>query len=83
MNVLAKTKRYFPGPIKDSDGSYSRHPSFQAFIECWNRLLASSTEHSYNDLLDEMRGKFPLEAMSYCELTWLLWKEKLVACYIN
>lgn len=33
MNVLAKTKKYFPGPIKTDDGKIKRHPLFQAFLE--------------------------------------------------
>ncbi|KAG4428671.1 hypothetical protein IFR05_015846 [Cadophora sp. M221] len=79
MNVLAKTKKYFPGPIKGEDGRWARHPKFQAFLSCWNTLLASTTEQAYEELLEEMRVQFPLQAMSYCEGTWLLWKEKLVA----
>jgi hypothetical protein len=31
MNVLAKTKKHFPGSIKHDDGVYRRHPSFQSF----------------------------------------------------
>ena len=30
-----------------------------------------------------MRFRFSLQAMSYCESTWLLWKEKLVTCWID
>jgi hypothetical protein len=55
MNVLAKTKRYFPGPIKNENRRWNRHPFFQSFLACWNRLLASSTEQTYNDLLKEIR----------------------------
>jgi len=29
------------------------------------------------------RAKYPLAAVKYCTNTWLLWKESLVACYIN
>jgi hypothetical protein len=45
--------------------------------------LASSTEESYNEMLEGMRTKYPAEAMSYCEGTWLYIKEKLVAFWIN
>ena len=31
-NVLAKTKKHFPGPIKDDLGKVKRHPAFQAFL---------------------------------------------------
>ena len=84
MNVLAKTKKYFPGPIKDTDGKVKRHPLFEAFLSCWNTLLPSSTEQAYDDLLKEMRAKYPVLAMSYREGTWLhLWKEKLVTNWVD
>jgi hypothetical protein len=80
MNVLAKTKKHFPGPIKDSNGKVKRHPFFQAFLDNWNTLLSSSTKESYDALLEEMNTKHPQLAMTYCTRTWLaLWKEKLVA----
>jgi hypothetical protein len=72
INVLGKTKKYFPGPIKDVDGTVRRHPLFQAFLGCWNALLTSTEEQICNDLLQEMRTNFPAESMSYCETTWLL-----------
>jgi transposase-like protein len=55
INVLAKTKRHFPGPIKDSNRTVKRHPLFQSFLDCWNRLLASTEEQTYDNLLKEMR----------------------------
>jgi len=33
INVLAKTKKYFPRPIKGDDRKVRRHPSFQTFLE--------------------------------------------------
>ena len=83
MNVLAKTKKYFPGPIKGSTGRLERHPSFQAFLGDWNTLLSSTTEESFDDRLEKMRKDHPPRALSYCSGTWLLWKEKLVAYWIN
>jgi hypothetical protein len=47
MNVLAKTKRWFPAPVR-VNGTIQRHPQFQEFIQSWNTLLASRTEHIYN-----------------------------------
>ena len=38
-NVLAKTKKYFPGPTKDDSGKVKRHPTFQAFLADWVILL--------------------------------------------
>jgi hypothetical protein len=84
INVLAKTKKHFPGPIKDSNRTVKRHPLFQSFLDCWNRLLASTEEQTYDDLLKEIWVEYPAQAMSYCESTWLhLWKEKLVAYWVN
>ena len=83
MNVLAKTKRFFPGPIRGNDDRVRRHPDSQAFLASWNQLLASTTEEAYNSSLAQMRAKYPAGAMSYCEGTWLLWKEKLVAFWVN
>jgi hypothetical protein len=81
--VLAKTKKYFPGPVKDKEGNWTLYPTFQAFLSCWNTLLASTTEQTYNKLLEGMYVKFPSQAVDYCKSTWLLWKEKLVAYWIN
>ena len=84
MNVLAKTKKFFPGPIKDSDGRVKRHPLFQSFLCCWNILLGSTNEQAFDDKLEEMRLKYSAQAMSYCEGTWLhLWKEKIVVYWVN
>jgi hypothetical protein len=82
MNVLAKTKKYFPGPVK-VDGIYKRHPRFQEFLSSWNVLLSSITEEAYDSKLGDMRLKFPAAAMSYVENTWLYMKEKIVAFWVN
>jgi hypothetical protein len=82
MNVLAKIKRWFPAPVR-VNGIIQRHPQFQDFICSWNTLLASPTEQIYNQKLAEMQTKYPIAAVRYCADTWLLWKENLVACYIN
>jgi len=83
MNVLAKTKKYFPAPIKGPTGKAERHPSFKAFLGDWNTLLSSSTEQSFNEQLETMKREHPTGAISYCTRTWLLWKEKLVAYWVN
>ena len=80
MNVLAKTKKYFPGPITDEFRKAKRHPFFQSFLSDWNTLLSSGNESSYDVLLEIIEQKYPQLAISYCTRTWLyLWKEKLVA----
>lgn len=83
MNVLAKTKKYFPSPIKDNNRNWTRHPRFQAFLSSWNTLLTSTTEEGYNASLENLRAEFPVYTVSYCEGTWLLWKEKLVAFWVD
>jgi hypothetical protein len=82
MNVLAKTKKFFPGPVKVGD-KVVRHPQFQEFLSSWNVLLASPTVSIYNERLAEMQAKYPTSAVKYCTDTWLIWKEALVAAYIN
>jgi hypothetical protein len=82
INVLAKTKQYFPGPTRVSSRSI-RYPQFQEFLSSWNRLLSSRSESIYLQQLSEMQTKYPTAAMKYCTDTWLIWKEALVACYID
>ena len=83
MNILAKTKKHFPRPIRNLDGKIERHPSFKAFLDDWNTLFSSGTEQSYDAQLEKMQAAHPPLAMSYCEGTWLLWKEKLIAYWVN
>jgi hypothetical protein len=83
MNVLAKCKQHFPGPIKSNNGVYSRHPDFKAFIQDWNSLLLSTTEESYDKQLKEFREKHPKAATFYVESTWLIFKEKLVRFWVD
>ena len=82
INVLAKTRQFFPAPSRVG-GRIIRHPRFQDFLSSWNSLLASSTEDLYRRQLVAMHAKYPTNAMKYCTDTWLIWKENLVACYIN
>jgi hypothetical protein len=78
MNVLAKTKRWFPAPVKVNRKA-ARHPQFQEFIRSWNLLLSSLTEAIYNRRLAAVTSKYPTGAVKYCADTWLIWKEALVA----
>ena len=82
MNVLARTKQYFPGPTQ-VNGQPVRHPRFQGFLSSWNRLLSSPLESIYLQRLSEMQAEYPTAAMKYCIDTWLIWKENLVGCFIN
>ena len=65
MNVLARTKQYFPGPTQ-VNGRAVRHPRFQEFLSSWNRLLSSRSEAIYLQQLSEMQAKYPTAAMKYC-----------------
>jgi hypothetical protein len=80
MNVLAKTRKFFPGPVKVGERTV-RHPNFQEFLSSWNMLLDSMS--IYNRRLAEMQAKYPTSAVKYCTDTWLIWKEALVAAWIN
>ena len=82
MNVLAQTKRYFPAPTRVNNVA-KRHPYFQEFLHDWNNLIGSVTKSIYNQRLLDLRAKYPKEAVKYCEDTWLIWKENLLAFYIN
>lgn len=73
MNVLAKTKKYFLGPIKELNKKAKRHPLFESFISYWNTLLASTTEQAYDDLLQEMKLKYSAPAMGYCSKPSAKW----------
>ena len=69
INVLAKTKKFFPSPIKDENSKVTRHPKFKAFLDSWNTLLGSLDEQSYESKLLEMKFTFPPLAISYIEGT--------------
>jgi hypothetical protein len=71
MNVLANTKKWFLVPVQ-VDGVIQQHPQFQEFIQSWNALLASPTEHIYNQKPAGMQAKYPTAAVRYCVDTWLL-----------
>ena len=44
MNVLAKTKKFFPKSSGDPKIKvHRRHPTFQAFLIAWNQLMNSET----------------------------------------
>ena len=59
MNVLAKTKRWFPAPIRDVNGVIHRHPQFQEFIQSWNTLLASPYRAHIQSRAGQIQGKIP------------------------
>jgi MULE transposase domain len=82
MNILAKTKGFFPRPVV-ANGVSEYHPDFKEFLRSWHVLLASLTKSIYNERLANMRANSPPATIRYCTNTWLIWKENLVAAWIN
>lgn len=79
MNVLAKTRRFFPPAIKQG-GEYHRHPKFKAFLKEWNALLSASTPEAYEQLLASFKAvrEHPEEAVKYAVNVWLTpWKVRI------
>ena len=54
INVLAKTKTFFPKPVKGDDGIIRRHPKFKEFMTDWISVLNSSTLDEYQKNLDHL-----------------------------
>jgi hypothetical protein len=46
-------------------------------------LIDSLTMSIYNQRLADFKANYPLSAVKYCTDTWLIWKENLVAAWIN
>lgn len=83
MNVLAKCKKFFPGPIRGEDGVHRRHPQFKKFLQEWNGILLATTEEVYNALVTNFEKNWPKEATTYATKTWLIFKEKLVKFWVD
>ena len=65
MNILAKTKKFFPGPVKEGK-IIQRHPQFQEFLQAWGTLLDSPTLEAYALNLTKF-CTFPDKAVQYAE----------------
>lgn len=85
MNVLAKSRRFFPKATPSIDGPPQRHPSFEAFLREWDQLLKSTTEDEFLTRVRTFKtpGRFPSGAVEYATKTWLPWKEKLVLYWVD
>ncbi|RFU27819.1 hypothetical protein B7463_g8517, partial [Scytalidium lignicola] len=82
MNILAKTKKYFPGPTKE-DGVWKRHAGFNTFLQACVNVFNSTTERDYSENLAELK-KFDHRAVNYVMNTWLTpWKEKLMRYWVD
>lgn len=75
-----KTRRFYPKPPKLDD----LHPDHVVFLEAWKFLIASPSEEAYKARLHAfLHGGFPQGAVDYVVKTWLIWKEKLVSCWVD
>jgi hypothetical protein len=85
MNVLAKSKRFFPSATRLPDGTIKRNERFTAYLKDWNTMLTSDTEEVFNTRLRSSRsGKYPTGAVDYAVKTWLTpYKELLVDAWAN
>ena len=87
MNVLAKTKRFFPKARFDASNRRTvRVATFQEFLNDWNQLVNSTTEAIFEQRLASFRepGKHNAQAVSYAVNTWIQpWKEKLVSAWVD
>ena len=89
MNVLANCRKHFPADTKnptkvakDNLHGYVVNPKWSDFLKDWAHLLDSPTAAEYTSRLVKFRAH-PKEAVAYIEDTWLVWKEKLVLCWVD
>ena len=89
MNVLANCQKHFlvdtknPTKVaKDNLHGYVVNPKWSDFLKDWAHLLDSPTAAEYTSRLVKFRAH-PKEAVAYIEDTWLVWKEKLVLCWVD
>ena len=86
MNVVAKTKKFFPPGTKRTHFVERHHPTFKAFLQHWKTLIASSDIDSFDRNLRSFQQlhRYPAPAVHYAVNMWILpWKEKLVAYWVN
>ena len=85
INVLAKTRQWFPKPTVSEDGAIIRHPTFKQFIGAYNRMIQSPSVEEFNQRYDDFRNSgFPEQAVNYVNKVWIdPWKTKIVACFVN
>ena len=87
MNVLSKTKRFFPaGTRVKGTGQVERHPDHKSFLKAWRNPCYCAKEDTFQQELEKFQrdSKHPLGAVQYVLNSWILsWKEKLVACWTN
>ena len=63
--------------------SFDSMEAFQELLKQWNALVFSNTVACYEQQLEAMQEMFPLHVMAYLETTWLVYKERFVACFLR
>ncbi|BBN03020.1 hypothetical protein Mp_2g20030 [Marchantia polymorpha subsp. ruderalis] len=63
--------------------SFDSLEAFQELLKQWNALVFSITVACYEQQLEAMQEMFPLHVMTYLETTWLVYKERFVACFLR
>ena len=54
MNVLAKTKRFFPaGTRAKGAGQVERHPDYKNFLKAWKNLCCCANEDTFQQELEK------------------------------
>jgi hypothetical protein len=89
MNILANCRKHFPADLKDptmvakdNPHGYVTNPKWTDFLKDWADLLDSATNAEYTSRLVKFRT-YPKVPVVYIESTWLIWKEKLVKCWVD
>ena len=63
--------------------SFDSMEAFQEILKQWNALVFSNTVACYEQQLEAMQEMLPLHVMAYLETTWLVYKERFVACFLR
>jgi hypothetical protein len=89
MNILANCRKHFPADLKNSTMvakdnlyGYVTDPKWTDFLKDWADLLDSATNAEYTSQLVKF-CTYPKVPVAYVESTWLVWKEKLVKCWVD
>jgi hypothetical protein len=86
MNVLQRTKPFFPKPTRLRNGTIERHPTFASFLRAWNELIGASSEAQFDELLVRLQtpDRYPLEAVTYVVNIWIEpHKYQFVRCFVD
>jgi hypothetical protein len=89
MNILANCQKRLPADKEDPTKADRKNPcgvipnpQWESFLTDWKAILEASTELEYTKALVQFRTH-PQVPVGYIERTWLKWKEKLVAFWVD